>query len=431
MEKLAQLRAKRGEVMDEAGKLAANDNYDPTAFDAKMAELDRIDHQIKALERAQAAQAAAARPLSGQKGVIDPKQYRRSHKLKNFKGDAAVERAHQFGHFCLATMYGSAKSIAWCNDNGIVLQKDHSEGSAAAGGYFVPEELSLDIIDLRDEYGRFRRLCRVWPMGRDTMNVPARVSGLTANPVGEAVAGATSTAAWRNVQLTARKWMVLTLFSSELDEDAVINIGDNLVGEIAYAFAVAEDAAGFTGDGTGTYHGIKGFTKLFADGVGVLKGAVDATSGHDLFTEVDSTDLNKVMGTLPQYVYERGDPRWYISQMGWANVFQRLVLASGGITKDDITGRVTFMFAGFPVEIIPNLPNVLTAINDTPMALFGDIAMGAAFGDRRGVTIARSTEYKFAEDQVALKGTERFDINIHSIGDASNAGPVVALMGNT
>ena len=62
-------------------------------------------------------------------------------------------------------------------------------------------------------------------------------------------------------------------------------------------------------------------------------------------------------------------------------------------------------------------------------SLFGDIAMAATFGDRRGMTVARSTEYKFAEDQIAIKATERFDINIHDIGDTTNAGPVVALMG--
>ena len=55
--------------------------------------------------------------------------------------------------------------------------------------------------------------------------------------------------------------------------------------------------------------------------------------------------------------------------------------------------------------------------------------MSASMGDRRGMTISRSTEYKFAEDQIAIKGTERFDINVHNTGDTSTAGSVVALMG--
>jgi HK97 family phage major capsid protein len=63
------------------------------------------------------------------------------------------------------------------------------------------------------------------------------------------------------------------------------------------------------------------------------------------------------------------------------------------------------------------------------MILFGDIGMGVSFGDRRGMTIARSTDYKFGEDLIAIKGTERFDIVAHGLGDSTNPGTLVALMG--
>jgi hypothetical protein len=38
----------------------------------------------------------------------------------------------------------------------------------------------------------------------------------------------------------------------------VINMGDDLAGEIAYAFALKEDQCGFIGDGTSTYGGMQG-----------------------------------------------------------------------------------------------------------------------------------------------------------------------------
>jgi len=63
------------------------------------------------------------------------------------------------------------------------------------------------------------------------------------------------------------------------------------------------------------------------------------------------------------------------------------------------------------------------------MILFGDLNMSVTMGDRRGMTISRSTEYKFAEDQIAIKGTERFDITCHNTGDTTTAGSIVALMG--
>lgn len=396
-------------------------------------DIGDLDAAIEAKKKADELKASIAKPIRepGKSDIILPSAYR-TGRLKTFKGEGADKRALGFGHFVLASVYGSAKSQKWCAENGIDI-KAHAEGVNTTGGVFVPEEFSQDIIDLRDTYGVFRRLCQVVPMGRDTITIPRRTGGLTAYAVGEASAITASDTAWDNVRLTAQKWGVLTLMSSELDEDAVINFGDMLAGEIAYAFAVAEDTAGFSGDGSATYHGIRGILTKFTDGLGSgsnpLAGAVDAASGHDTFAEIDSTDINTLMSKLPQYAYLRGRPAFFASQVAWTLVFQRLTLGAGGLTKDDITGAIQYRYLGYPVEIIPAMPTSTGDLSDLPMLLFGDIAMAVAFGDRRGMTLARSTEYKFAEDQVALKATERFDINVHDIGSSTVAGPLVALMG--
>ena len=443
--KLAELRAARAKNVDDFQALVTkmnaegyvDDEADDKSYKDLKKEIEGFDAKIERAEEAQRLAASLATPsqqpagqgLAPDSKIIIPARARKRN-LKHFRGDDAELRAYKFGLFMMAGIFGNEKAADRCRELGIPLTKAHSEGVATAGGFLVPDEMQTDIIDLRDEYGMFRRLCDVVPMGRDTMNTPRRTGGLTAYPVGEAQAPSDSTAGWDNVSLTARKWAVLTLISSELDEDAVVAIGDILIGEIAYAFAIAEDSAGFNGDGTGTYHGIKGFTKRFEDGIGTLKGSVNAGSNHNTFVEVDAADLALVMGTLPQYVYMRGVPSWYCSQMAWAQVFQRLIIASGGISKDDATGRVIYRYLGFPVEITPSMPAVTSTLQNKAMLMFGDIGLAAAFGDRRGMTIARSTEYKFAEDQIAIKGTERFDINIHSLGDANTAGPVVALIGN-
>jgi len=435
--RLNALRERQGQIVDKMEALldgAAKDNRDlneteAQAFKDLETDLETTKGSIAREERVEALKTSLAKPLNvpdNEKIVVTPG---RTAKLKNFRGPDAEKRAHRFGQFALAAIFGSEKAFIWCKEHGVTIAKAHSEGVATAGGYLVPDEFSTDIIDLRDEYGMFRRLCTPYPMGRDTINVPRRTGGLTAYAVGEGSAITESQASWNNVALTARKWGVLTLLSSELDEDAAVQIGDILVGEIAYAFAIAEDTAGFAGDGSGTYHGIKGFRKLFEDGLGTLAGSVDAASGHDTFAEIDATDLATVMAKLPQYAYMRGRPTFYCSQVAWALVFQRLIQASGGISKDDATGSVIYRYHGFPVEITPSMPAVTSDLSDKAMILFGDIGLAAAFGDRRGMTIARSTEYKFAEDQIAIKGTERFDINIHDIGDTTTPGPVVALMG--
>ncbi len=440
LQELLQLRAAK---VDELSALVDKMNAegyvqakaDDDAYEAAKKAIADLDKAIERRKDADALKASTATVVRtegpGTKAIV-PATPRRIGALKNIRGELAEERAYRAGQFFLASMFGNEKAGAWCKENGILVQKALSEGVNSAGGVFVPEELQNEIIILRNSYGLARRDLRVIPMGRDTMTVPKLVSGLTMYFTGEGVAATQSQPVWGNVRLTAKKASVLTVYSSELDEDAVIDVGDTLVDEIAYAYALGEDGCLFSGDGTSTYGGMTGLRTIFNTGVGTLAGAVDAASGHDTMAEIDVTDLATVQGKLPQYVYDRGTPKWYCSQTMWANVFERLIGASGGVTKDQASGRTLREYNGYPVEITPAMlapAAASTDASDVAMILFGDLNMSATMGDRRGMTISRSTEYKFAEDQIAIKGTERFDINVHNAGDATTPGSIVALMG--
>lgn len=448
MKKVSELKAARAVKVDALSALVDKmnaDGYveaaaDQKSYDDTKAEIVDFDKKIERAEESNRLNATLARSsnagvdledANGRKKIIIPATAKIGG-LQFIKGDDADHRAFKAGNFFLASLFGNAKAAEWCRENGVVVQRAMSEGVNSAGGVFVPEEMQNEIIILRNAYGLARRKLKTLPMGRDTITTPKLVSGLTMYYVGEGVAPTASQPVLTNVRLTAKKGSVLTVWSSELDEDAVVNIGDLLTGEIAYAFAKGEDDALFQGDATATYGGITGLRKIFNDGVASLAGSVDAASGHDTMAEIDATDLASVQGKLPQYVYDRGNPEWYCSQTMWGNVFERLIGASGGVTKDQASGRTIREYNGYPVNITasmlaPAAPS--TDASDVAMILFGDLNMSATMGDRRGMTVTRSTEYKFAEDQIAIKGTERFDINCHNTGDTTNAGSVVALMG--
>jgi HK97 family phage major capsid protein len=435
MDKLHALEAERALAADKLTLIAEgpDDKFDVATVGDLEKSVKDLDVRIAAIKRGRSIQASLAQPVKGQPGTIPAMTGARVQlaPLKNIKGECAVDRAHRNGQFFLATIYGSKKAQDWCHDNGIVL-RTQTEGVASAGGYLTPEEISNDIIILRNDYGLARRALRVMPMGRDTINIPKLTGALTMYFTGEGTVATSSDPTWGNVRLSAKKASILTLYSSELDEDAVISIGDLLTGEIAYAYAQGEDNCLFSGDGTSTYGNIQGLRTIFNNGVSSLAGAVDAASGHDTMAEIDATDLAAVQGKLPQYVYTRGTPAWYCSQTMWANVFERLIGASGGVTKDQASGRTIREYNGYPVEITPAMlaPAASTTdASDVAMILFGDLNMSVAMGERRGMTLSRSTEYKFAEDLIAIKGTERFDINCHNTGDTSTAGSIVALMG--
>jgi HK97 family phage major capsid protein len=275
-------------------------------------------------------------------------------------------------------------------------------------------------------------------MGSDTRSDPRRTGGLTSYFQGESSAGTQSTLGWDRVRLTAKKLMVLTKESNELREDAVLNIGDKIAGEIAYEFASKEDDCGFNGDGTSTYGGIVGVRSALTNLNGTVANIAGLTvatgSGYGTnYNSVTLADFNNVIGNLPEYA--DANAKWYVSKFVWGSVMQRLALAAGGVTELGIMGGAKQkMFLGYPVEISQKLPRSRPSTRYAP--LFGDLSAGARFGDRRQTTIqvSDSALNAFEQDEFVIRGTERFDIVVHDVGNASatatsrQPGPIVGLI---
>lgn len=371
--------------------------------------------------------------------------YKRHKKLRAFKGKDAETEAYRSGMWAAAAIFGHAAARQWCNENGLKFDRDKSEekpaiagrvdsgvfaaageGINTAGGFLVPAEMERTIIDLREEYGTARRLCRLWPMASDTKNVPRREGGLTAYFTAEnPSAGVTeSQKTWGNVQLVAKKAAVLTRYSTELDEDSIINMADDLAQEIAYAFSVLEDACLWNGDGSPTYGGINGIRGKILG----LASAINAATNHNTLAEVDATDLMNLMAVLPKYALRNA--RFVCSQVAFATVFARLAQAAGGNTQDTLAGPQNYRYQGYPIEIDQTLPGTSGSTDwiNTATIFFGDMELAAMFGNRRGVTIMASGHRYLEFDQIGILGTERFDINAANLGSASVAGPLAGLI---
>lgn len=345
--------------------------------------------------------------------------------LKAFKGKDAELNAFKSGQFLLARFYDNAKAKRWCSDHGVDINASMSEGSNTAGGALVPEEMSQAIIDLRETYGVFRKYARIRPMAGDTLQVPRVTGHVTASFVAEATAGTASDMAFNLVQLVAKKLYALTYVSVELAEDAVVSVVDQLTKDFAYAFALKEDQCGFTGDGTQTYGGINGLTNLFT--ASSRAGAIDAATNHDTFAEIDDSDLAKLRSALPAYA--RVNAKYYCHRVALELVFNRLKAVAGGNTVMTLEGKPMDTYLGDEIVVSQVLPSTTGDLSDLAMIFYGDLSMSSSLGERRGITIRRSDEIKFVEDQIALKATERIDIVNHDTGDASTAGPIVALIG--
>jgi HK97 family phage major capsid protein len=348
--------------------------------------------------------------------------------LKNFKSDDrgdAVDKALRFGHWLLASK-GNRKSLSFCDRHGIEV-KAHTEGVNSAGGFLVPDEFETELISLREQFGVFRREARVRPMSSDTLRVPRRSATLSASFVGEATAGTESTQTFESVLLVAKKAMVLTTVSNELNEDAFVNLADDVAGEIAYAFAKKEDECGFIGTGTSTYGGIPGVVDIIENGTTAVQ-YYDSTLSSS-FADLSLDNIGAFMGLLPAYA-DTPNAKFYMHKAVWHGAFEAALTSAGGTSareiKDGYAGQPTLF--GYPVVFTQVMRSSYTA--DKIVALFGDLTLAASFGDRRQTTIqiSDSALNAFEQDELAIRGTERFDINVHDAGDSSTTGPIVGLL---
>lgn len=352
----------------------------------------------------------------------------RHGKLKAFR---QAENAYRFGQWVLGGPLGQERSARFCRDHGLEIRA-MGEGTNEYGGFLVPEEFGNDLIDLREMYGVFRRNAKIVPMASDTRSDPRRTGGLTAYFVNEADSITASDKSWDRVNLVAKKLAVLARVSSELNEDSVISLADDLANEMAYAFANKEDECGFNGDGTSTYGGIVGARAKLTGLSGTIANIAGLQVGSgNAYSELALVDFEGVVGRLPQYA-DTPNAKWFVHRSFYYNVMVKVMLASGGVTAAEIEQARTKQFLGYAVEFSQVMPKA--EANSQVCALLGDLSLAASLGSRRETTISVSEHSRFANDQIEFKGTQRFDINVHSVGNADATaanrvpGPIVGLI---
>ena len=97
-----------------------------------------------------------------------------------------------------------------------------------------------------------------------------------------------------------------------------------------------------------------------------------------------------------------------------------------GLSAAEIAGGVSEgRFLGYPVYFNNSMRTAPTS--DQVVALFGDMKMSTHFGLRSQIAVRASTDRYIEFDQTYFVASVRFDVVTSDIGDATTAGPVVAL----
>lgn len=434
-------------LTDEAreGLLAAAEEQ-TAAIEKTNADVTKTQKAIETSNAAQksfagAAGASIAIPGSnaGQSATETLKSLARSSAIssvKNFKGDDGDVRAYKFAQWFFATQLGNEKAAKFCQDHNILMGKTQVEGQNELGGYMVPPEFSTDIIDLREKYGVFERNAKREPMARETKTVWVNDEELEAFFTAEMEKLQETEKGYSAIELTAKKIGAIALLSNELNDDAMVNIGDDLAMDLAKASAKKKDLCGFLGDGSKSYGKILGIIPALKgmDATVANVGGLVEASGN-LWSEITLGDILNLMGAIPERAEDDTELKFYCSRKFFVTVLARIAMAAGGASAAEFVAGIATkqkVFMGHQVETSVVLPRK-EANSQIPL-LFGNLRAASRYGDRKQMILTRSTEYKWAEDALAIKMIERFDIVNHDLGTASadederKAGSVVGLI---
>ena len=404
-----------------------------TQIDECRAEFDKLSTTIAGLEKAVSAKEAIERRNITSEVVAGAQSQQHSQfgvtpakvpavashqKSRYFSSNAD---AFASGMWLGATLMRKPQCREWCSQHGVGdFRSALEEGTDSLGGYTVPTPLSNQIIELVEQWGVYRGNARNVTLTSETLAVPKFDSDIAPGSAlahviypGEGGAITPADRTFSQVMLQAVKYAQLTLLSTELNEDSVINMIDLLVRDFARNFAYAEDLNSFLGDGTATYGGITGITNSLASGslVAVANKAA-----------ISLADLNDMVGRTPEYAGFMG--KYYMNKAVYYDTVLPLLQAAGGTDMRQTEEGGYRSLNGYPVVFTQVLP--LDGAAAMPI-IFGDLDLGCYIGTRRQVSIRTLSELYAANDQIGIIGTLRSDSVTHSVGTAGSAGAITAI----
>lgn len=260
-----------------------------------------------------------------------------------------------------------------------------SEGTAADGGYLVPDEFANVIIeDIRD-INIMRQFASVMTTSSDTVHIPSLVSRPKAAWRAEKATKNTSTATFSENVLTPYSLAAIVPLSNELVADAQLGVGGSIVnyiaGLMATALAEKEEEAFWLGSGSGQPSGVNGYSlRTTAAGAG----ASDATKADAVLMAYQTT---------PQGYRNKGV---WVGNMGtWAEV-ARLKDSQGRYLLSDLAGSPTQLLRGRPVYESNFVPG--------GTLFYGDLSYYQIV-DREGISVRVS-------DEATVAGSSAFEKNL-------------------
>jgi len=407
MKQIHEINARLESIADELQALS--DLSQENELDQNQIELvNELDAEFKSLEEKrmslQAVQdkldaAKAAKAIPETSSIVEPAQIEDSVKedkqviparVKNqrVKHFASAEDAYISGMY-LAALGGNARAKEFLAAQSI--------GTDSLGGFTVPDPLSDALINLIEDRGTARQKSQRIVMSADTWSVPKVAGQATIYYPNEAASITDSSVSFSQVQLTAKKLAALVKMSTEVTEDSILDMLSVVVDSIAYSIALEEDKNLFNGVSGGVNtSGIAGDASV--DDTNVA--SVSALALTDL-TACSAGIGNPIIGAVNE---------WYMSPVVFHGAVRDLLNAAGNNSMRELEEGQRPTLLGYPVNLVSCLPSA--PASGELVAVFGDLRLGAYFGDRRALNFKTLNELYAENDQIGVVATERIDIKV-------------------
>lgn len=206
------------------------------------------------------------------------------------------------------------------------------------------------------------------------------------------------------IQLNAYKYAVTTIWSRELDTDNVIGLEDLIAKGAARELAFRYGSHFTTGDDNGKPNGIVTAANAGATAIGTAAGA---GLGAPFFGPQDLIDIE--LAVLPAY-RQRPGAGFMVSTTAMAKMRKFRDTTGQFLWQPAVAAGQPSTYNGFPVY---ENPAMAAAASASKSVLFGDFS--SYIIRRLPMRVERSTDYKFANDQVALKTVNRVDGDLQDV----------------
>ncbi|MBI1243769.1 MAG: phage major capsid protein [Alphaproteobacteria bacterium] len=384
--KFADFTAKNDERLATIEKKGAADPLTEETVNKLNAEITRVQKEMKA--RVDEIEKRANRPAqgTGEAGERELKTF--NHALKS--------HAMRLGRALPATLdaegYQAYKAgfENWMrkgrDDLDAVEAKALSVGVDPQGGYLVPTTLETAIDRVVSRISAMRRLATVRPIGTGSYTKPVVTAGASYGWAGETSAPTeTGTPTLAELEFVPGKLWAQPYATTDLLEDAVVDIEGWLAEEVQTSFAEGEGDGFINGTGVNKPRGLLSYSIVAnASYAWGSLGYIASGAAADFASSTPSDKLFDLQHALKRQY--RPGAAWLMNDATLGKIRKFKDGQNNYLWKPGLEDGVVGQLLGYPVETDDFMPDVAA---DAYSLAFGNFKRGYLVVDRRGIVVLR------------------------------------------